>query len=359
MRTKIVVYLSEWHLNSPAFQFAVIDPLSPYMNIEVRTFDSQKLLTGFDETLPAVFCMCLPPRGLLKKANTKLVWIPMWDWVFDFGQSWWNLLPKSLRIVAFSQSVARHAQAAGLEVLSLRYFMDPEKFELANWNSKRVMFYWNRVGLLTRDVLAQLCKSLDVDELLFGEKSDGTRGGYILPDRLGTTRVSTIPAFVPRNQFIDITRATNIFLAPRAIEGIGMTFLEGLARGCALFAYDSPTLNEYIFHLKNGYLWRNQKKASIRLGGHGCLTPRGYLWGRHGARLINLVESACRKSKRLISLIRGNYAWRPVDVDLQDWGEISKLDLRSLGLQARQDHYLGYAEWKNRISEYASFISNW
>jgi glycosyltransferase involved in cell wall biosynthesis len=50
-------------------------------------------------------------------------------------------------------------------------------------------------------------------------------------------------------------KKSNIYLAPRKIEGIGLSFLEAMAIGMVVVAYDNGTMNEYIKHDYNGYLF--------------------------------------------------------------------------------------------------------
>jgi glycosyltransferase involved in cell wall biosynthesis len=45
-------------------------------------------------------------------------------------------------------------------------------------------------------------------------------------------------------------------MAPRTYDGIGQSFLEAMSYGIKVIASDSPTMNEYIRHNHNGYLYR-------------------------------------------------------------------------------------------------------
>jgi glycosyltransferase involved in cell wall biosynthesis len=39
-----------------------------------------------------------------------------------------------------------------------------------------------------------------------------------------------------------------------------MTYLEAMASGCAVLSYDGPTMNEYIQHGDNGFLFKPKSK---------------------------------------------------------------------------------------------------
>jgi glycosyltransferase involved in cell wall biosynthesis len=49
--------------------------------------------------------------------------------------------------------------------------------------------------------------------------------------------------------------AAHLVFAPRALEGIGMAFLEPMARGQIVVAPDRPTMNEYLRHRTTGLLF--------------------------------------------------------------------------------------------------------
>ena len=60
--------------------------------------------------------------------------------------------------------------------------------------------------------------------------------------------------FADHQQLQDLLTHQKVFIAPRLAEGIGMSFLEAMAMGCAVIAQDDATMNEYIVHGKTGIL---------------------------------------------------------------------------------------------------------
>jgi glycosyltransferase involved in cell wall biosynthesis len=53
-------------------------------------------------------------------------------------------------------------------------------------------------------------------------------------------------------------KKSNIYIAPRKIEGIGISFLEAMSLGLVVIAYNYGTMNEYIKHNYNGYLFNSE-----------------------------------------------------------------------------------------------------
>jgi glycosyltransferase involved in cell wall biosynthesis len=151
---------------------------------------------------------------------------------------------------------------------------------------------------------------------------------YELPARLGATKVTTIAA-ESRDEYLLATSAANVFLAPRAAEGIGLTFLEAMARGGAVIAYDAPTMNEYIRNGDNGILLKPEPVAGQ-------------------ATLVSRFREAlfADRNPHLLS-------------HRQDWANVEALGMEAVGGQARADCRVGQMKWREDIRSYASFVSDW
>jgi hypothetical protein len=330
---EILVYSHEWHLTrSGAFDDLLIEPLRPYAHITQRAWLYESV--NDVPTAPVIaFCQVLPPNDWMNKQTARLVWLPMWDAVWHLPQTWWNALPKSLKIVAFSQAVAQRARAAELSVLEVQYFKNPADFAPVAWDGERVLYYWNRRGLVGPAFLERMCAALKIDRLLFRPDIDpqvdaGAR--YTLPARLGSTTVEHIETTASREDYWKRIAPANIVIAPRLHEGAGMVFLEALARGCAVFAHNAPTMSEYIEHGANGVLlnrrWSIQRFSSAL---RWRLAQRGVKIG--GSFQFLLPEQ-------------------------QNWDALAALDLAALGQQARATHVAGYVKWQAQQAEYAHFL---
>lgn len=267
-----------------------------------------------------------------------MVWIPMWDNVALHMNSddWWDALPKTLRVVALSEKVAQKAQKAGLPTLNLQYHKDPSRFNEVNWQNGRILFYWNRTGLFGPKFIKKLCTVLDIHELYFRGATDPEVAGgiaYALPSKLGRTIVHNVSRFDSQQTYFEILRKCNIYLAPRALEGVGLTFLEAMAGGCAVLGYDAPTMNEYICHGEDGLLFTNKtmEKEDLSMVQKAWDVLPSWLWQGYPNR---------------VSLS-------------QDWDQIKNMDLELLGRTARVRQEIGFSTWEKRIPEYADFVLNW
>ena len=68
-----------------------------------------------------------------------------------------------------------------------------------------------------------------------------------------------------RSTYDEALRQAGIYFAPRLYEGIGMSFLEAMAMGKAIVAPDNPTMNEYLTHNVNGYLFNPEDPRPVAL----------------------------------------------------------------------------------------------
>jgi hypothetical protein len=304
-----------------------VEPLSERVRIDLTSWDGERVPTP-PAGAPTIFCQLPPPPALLADARARVVWIPMWDHARSLPAAFWAALPPTLRIVAFSRAVADRARAVGLPILELAFFEDPAGAVPARWDAGRVALYWNRTGLVGPTFLADMCRALDIGELLFRDRLDPGIGrglGYQLPPRLGATRVTPL-ATEDQAVYLEALARASVFVAPRAHEGAGLTFLEALARGCAVLAHDAPTMSQYITHGESGLLFRARPPAP-----------------------------ATRLKRRLRLAAPTPYT---VDHD-QPWGELSSHSLAALGTTARAAHVAGHARWMAARDTYARFLTDW
>ena len=340
---KITAYCLEWHINqSGAFRYVLVDALRNFADIQLQPWNGRTLPRQKATTAPQVFCQLPPPPELLSDPQANLVWLPMWDHAKGYSKAWWAALPKSLRIVAFSEVVANQARSAGLTTMHIQYFQDPAQFQPVNWDQGRVLMYWNRRGIVAPSFLKKLCRELKIDKLFFRPQIDPEvhpQAAYRLPARMGQTVIEEVPESLERDEYLQLLKQANIFLAPRLDEGIGMTFVEALAQGCAVFGFDAPTMNEYITSGENGFLFQCY---------HPSIRNRLLLKMNKTARRYFLWHKRSRKK----------HFEYPVSL-YQDWQTIASLNLEKMGHCAHQHHWSGFKNWRETIPMYARYVLEW
>lgn len=341
---KILVFCAPWHIGKSASAKDIfIDPLKPHLDIEVRAWDDQKELPSPNldsDVTSVVFWQVEPPQNWLQALPGHIVWVPMWDAVGGFPLAWWQKFPKDLRVVAFSKNIASRTEAVGLPTLNCQYFADPSACSETRWEGERVAFYWNRRGLVGVEFLHKFCAAAKVDRLLYRDDVDPFDGADAcrckLPERLGQTVIELIPWMESRADYNEQLNRAQIFIAPRDCEGVGIAFLEVMARGCAVVAYDAPTMNEYVESGKNGVLLSS-------FGGQ----PLNILFVRLKRKLQKKISALFGKSTPL---------WPRIS-EIQDWAKLSRIDYPAIGRLARKEHVAGFARWQGSVENLAKFVA--
>ncbi len=340
MNQDVNVYCLKSHITGRSAIDLISHPLKPFGLVHLKTWEGR-----YDEIdrkdVKEILCFLQlpPPAELFTQPNIRVIWMPMWDHARAYDQHWWGNLPKSLKVIAFSHVVAKCAEQGGLQFIRLKFFKNPNNFPCATWEDGRVMFYWNRNGLIGPKQLGRLCKVLQIRKLLFRKQIDPRiplEAEYTLPCRLGRTNVHLVGPFKSRREYYRMLKKANVFIAPRAYEGVGLTFLEAMASGCAVLGNDAPAMNEYIRHREDGYLLQNstRKKALHKIKNKI----------RRRLATLGFVDPECFEF------------FMPNE---QDWLDLGRQDLPTLGSVARQRHREGFEKWNEDIKQYSEFVLDW
>lgn len=328
----IEAFALPFHLEkSKSHEILVTRPLAPFLSFTFRAWEGTYLPYNPNKKEPLLFFQYPPPTKLLENNNNRLVWIPMWDHIRNYSQKWWSSLPKTLKIVAFSKAVKQKADTIGLENLQLNYYVDPQTIKKATWNQGNILYYWNRRGLYSANDIKRICRSLKIKKLIIRNHLDPSIHKNLTIDikSFDQTEVVIHNNFLSARQYHLLINESNIYLSPRTSEGVGLSFLEAYARGCLVLAFDAPTMNEYITHKFDGFLFRSTDK-----------NPENF----------NLKRAIKIRLPQILGGI--NYLF---DSDI-DWESLEKLKPQEIGNNAFLKNKLGYTQWVNQGKDYASFI---
>jgi glycosyltransferase involved in cell wall biosynthesis len=342
-RTNILAYCLPWHVSqSDAFMELLVKPLSPWIDIRLMAWDGIQSLPLPERDQKVCFLQLPPPLHDLNWREQPLTWIPMWDHAAIYYQEprWWQALPRAWRIVSFCDAVTQLAQSEQRDVFPVRYWRDPGDVDTVSWKGPRVLFYWNRLGLVGPGFLKRLCRVLQIDRLIFRSEMDPNipiERHYHLPARLGSTLVEELPFSKDKAEYLSRVNAANFLLAPRPIEGVGLVAVDALARGCAVLAVDLPTANEYIRTADNGYLF----------------TPFAVPQWSHVRKRIMKRRNALRMASAATWWGHGRDYFLSAR---QDWSTLARMDWAALGLQGRGDSEKGAQTWRQVLPALARFL---
>ena len=283
MKIIVELFCLKWHLtDSLSMHDHLINPLSKKVKFQLNTWDGNVFpKVNIPKNRPIIFHEFAPPASFLRNYE-NVTWIPMWDNAYKYSKKWWGQLPQNLKIVAFSDSVFTMARQTACPTLRLIYFKDPHLFPKASWNEGLKAFYWNRTGLLSKEMIEKVCRALNIRKFYIRPDLDPgipIERQITLPSKIGKTDIITITRFEDRLDYYDFMANINIYFAPRALEGIGISFLEAMASGCCVFANDSATMNEYIKHRNTGILWQCDQSGHLQqiISGRQSWTTLDYI----------------------------------------------------------------------------------
>lgn len=222
---------------------------------------SPDMLNNYDVIF---YFQAMNPYNEILKIHRPMYWAPMYDGVrFDFP--YWKLLSfTQIRILAFSEKVAGMSRLANIPFISLKYFLKPNFKPLSSRPPYKV-FFWERGNLSLENVLKHL-NPTDISQFLYLSQADPSyHNTKISKSKVKEFKIRERKSkgFLSKTAYLALVDECDIFIAPRLKEGIGMSFLEALSMGKCVIAYDDATMNEYIQHAYNGYLFSTKNISCV------------------------------------------------------------------------------------------------
>lgn len=254
-------------------------------------------------------------RKLKKLVNSKvkIIWFPMLDSILDMNNSEWlkyQTIP--IKIVCFSKTLYDKLYKLGFDCEYFQYFINPQHIQqVKDYDSKRV-YFWNRTEVINWDIVKKLLGNNPVDLLTFMSVPDPFHHPQIPSEKdLKKYNIQLYDHFLDYEDYINIISKSNIYIAPRKYEGIGMTFLEALCRGQYVIAPNFPTMNEYIVHGENGYLYKIDKLEEININNFETIGKEARSraidgfekWQQQKSKLVEYINdfnNIKKKSKKIL-----------------------------------------------------------
>lgn len=205
------------------------------------------------------------PETEIRQIRVPITWVPMFDQ--SQGLAWGSgeatqVRRQGLKVIAFCKAIAENLAKHGVDVLPVRYYIEPSATPITELSSPSV-FLWQRAEIGFDQVKALFGHWPDVSFVVKVDPDPGTPPCEISAEDREKFRVTEIEGFLPRDEYLELVGKCNIYVAPRSAEGIGLSFLEAMAKGMIVAAPDRPTMNEYIQHRRNGWLFSVQRPQPI------------------------------------------------------------------------------------------------
>lgn len=209
------------------------------------------------QTDAIVFFQVLPrPRALRGLRCTNLTWVPMRDGLRYSSSRLNRLKASSLKTLNFCQEAHAFFSANGHQSLYAQYWPQPAPaIQRIGRNTPRI-FFWPRRKEIGWETLKALLGDYRPEGVILRYASDP---GHDLPPPSAADvreyKIELLQGWLEHAAYIAHLRECDVFMAPRPYEGIGQAMLEAMSHGLAVIAPDAPTMNEYVKHGRNGWLY--------------------------------------------------------------------------------------------------------
>jgi FkbM family methyltransferase len=297
---KIVFVGHSFHAKTLSTKF-LIDYLKEHFDVTVVPDESwmQKPfpdMSFVDESyLGVIFFQHVPPLDKLNQIkNDNIIFFPLYDATTDWEESFWMQL-RSLKMVSFSKTVQTKLVNWGFDSIYLQYFPKPPEFTPGKADEA---FFWQRREEVNPNLISKLLEKTDVK--IHMHKAIDPYHHFIQPTREQEKRykITYSEWFQDKSGLVDVMKGKGIYIAPREIEGIGMSFLEAMAMGKAVVAANNPVLNEYITNNQTGYLYDISAPKAIDLSNIGQVQKNTYefmvngfkKWEAEKENIINFIR---------------------------------------------------------------------
>lgn len=262
MKPKLLMFDLEYHKKTHSSHFFRdflednFDIVSYYEPIAQTQREDFQSIIDADNYAAVLFFQVTPLPDIAQKLrHPNLIYVPMYDTVFDWTKEHWQAY-KNFKVVSFSKTISQLLLEMNFSVFPIQYYPEPMLFEPGNPDE---VFFWQRVGYFgTHQVtkLIQPPKRLHLHAAI----DPGHSGELPTEQEISDYKMTFTTWFETKEQVTEIIRQKGIYIAPRMLEGIGMSFLEAMSMGKAVVAFNRPTMNEYIRDGINGYLFSEHLK---------------------------------------------------------------------------------------------------
>lgn len=225
------------------------------------------------------------------------------------------------QIINFCKAVHEELSAAGFSSYYIQYF--PKPAETPQWGNPGGVFFWQRVTHINPHTLFFLLR--DMTELnavhMHYALDPGEEKIEIPRNNFPGKNITESEWFDTKEKMYEVMEQFGLYMAPRYIEGIGMSFLEAMAHGRCVIAPDAPTMNEYIVNGETGFLYERtseitplpiQDLKTVRRIQENAYeyVKRGYAeWKRKRPEIKAWIEGKVQCDPKKLSRTAEQYQW--------------------------------------------------
>lgn len=257
--TRLLYIGCEWHIKKTGSNRFLIDYLENNFEVDflldTEITESVVRDINYKKYDVILFFQKMPPKFYSLFECKNIVFVPMFDETGDSVD--FAYFARNLKIIAFCKKHYEMCTRYGIPVFYLQYY--PELDENALMNEKDNLLFWQRRDNCTWSTVKKLigeARNLPDDiENVYVHSAVDNGAHFEMPSEKDKEdyNITVTSWFADKSDFSKLLDSNAIFVAPRDKEGIGMSFLDAMAKGAVVIAHNESTMNEYINN-DNGYL---------------------------------------------------------------------------------------------------------
>ncbi len=208
----------------------------------------------------------LPLNKIYKFKNKNLIWIPMYDSLYNLNQLnnyFWNLIKKlNIKIISFSSIVTNKCLQHNINFFEVNYYLETKI--LTDQKNKLKILFWDR-GEIKFDQWIKFFEKKDIEKITIINRPDpGKKISKISENDKILYNVNFLNiGYIERTIYLKYLEEHDVYICPRFREGIGISYLEALSYSMYILANQMPTMSDYISNQNIGLFLNNDSKIKI------------------------------------------------------------------------------------------------
>ena len=267
LKPEVLLLTMAWNLKRTKSSQFFLEILEKYYTVSIINPENEDLdCTKINKkNYFAIFFFQYPPFKYTEKLTCKnIIFIPMYDTTSIKSPEYYHQI-KKLRIIDFSKKLHDKHIKHGIQSYYLKYYPKPDQD--AYEQQKNSIFFWQRTNFTWENLKVCLGSSLENSECtsIFLHSATDPNFTFLKPSDYDIEKyaISISKWFDSPNDLNALLDKSKYYIAPRQKEGIGLSFLNAMAKGCVIIAHNDGTMNEYIQNNINGYLINFNKPSII------------------------------------------------------------------------------------------------
>lgn len=286
-------------LQGPQTKLFFVDPEKPELLSLLKPHRSSHAL---------VFVQLRPDPQLLRAlGHRNVTWVPMHDDLRVDSKRVRQLEGSNIKFINFCREAHEVFVGRSQPSLAVRYWPEPPPAPERTAREHPRIFLWDR-GQVQWPLLKRLLGEQPIDSVVLRLAPDPKhRAERPSVQDIRRYRIEVVEGWLEHDAYLSLLHSCDVFVAPRWLEGIGMAMLHAMASGQAVLAPDRPTMNEYVRHGRNGWLFDPEQPEPVDLSGwqamgrqarEDCMTGAAE-WNRQKELILPFVMARSPRRERL------------------------------------------------------------